>query len=495
MTRLSFPWLTSAIVLTLLIGVLLARVSDPSRARRLAVGAAAALALLGVGATILVHGASADTRWIDPVELAILGAPRPVLALDPLNAPLLAYAAIVVLAVMAGTPRVAFEPTRASAAIIHLAATWTLFLTLDLGLFTAAYVLALVPALPSTQHHRGPSARRLYLLYLFGSATMIAVAIASVGYAAMRAGVAAPLSLVDLSASTVELRPPWIALPLLLVGVVLRKGAFPFHSWIPALSERLGPLSLILLTAPQIGAFVLVRIGIPLFPEQLAEALPVVARIALVASVYGAALGLVAKTLRRAFGWLVVSQSALVLVGLECTTPDGMAGGLTLWLSVGLALTGLALAIGAVEARIGQRSLESYAGLATRAPRLAATFLILGFASVGLPGTLGFVAEDLLVHGALASYPGIGAAIVVATGCNGFTILRAFTRTFYGPAPSSLAVGDLLPRERLALVGLVVLLVAGGILAGPVVRTREPVAAHLIDRLVGPATSSGGHAP
>src|SRR5690606_37307090 len=101
------------------IGVLLARVSDPSRARRLAVGAAAALALLGVGATILVHGASADTRWIDPVELAILGAPRPVLALDPLNAPLLAYAAIVVLAVMAGTPRVAFEPTRASAAIIH----------------------------------------------------------------------------------------------------------------------------------------------------------------------------------------------------------------------------------------------------------------------------------------------------------------------------------------------------------------------------------------
>ena len=320
-------------------------------------------------------------------------------------------------------------------------------------------------------------ARRMVAAYMLGSAALLFVAVVLVAVAARRAGVAAPLSLPDLQAVGGAALEPWRVLPLLLTAIVIRKGAFPFHSWIPALSSHAGPAAPALLVGPQVGAFVLVRVAIPLFPEALADALPIIGRVALLAALYGSVVGLAGSDLRRVYGWLVVSQSSLVLVGLECTDADGIAGGLVLWLSAGLALTALGVVIEGVEARIGMRSLDRFAGL--RAPRLGALFLLLGLASVGLPGTLGFVAEDLLVHGVLESYPGIGAVIILATAANGFSVMRAFVRTFYGPVDRDVAVSDVLPRESLVLGGAVVLLVVAGMWPRPIIDTRAPVAERL----------------
>jgi NADH-quinone oxidoreductase subunit M len=347
-----------------------------------------------------------------------------------------------------------------------------------------AWMLGLLPLMPARFAIAKPRGTPLYAIYLLVSASLLAAALGLVALGEQQAGSVAPLSLLDIGADTTEGAYHWVAMPLLFVAIVIRKGVFPFHSWIPVLSQERGPIALALVNVPQLGALVLVRVAIPVFPSSIAGALQIIGGVALLATAYGALLGLVAHDLRRAYGWLTVSQSALVMVGLECTSMAGITGGLTLWISVGLALTGLALAIAAVEARVGQRSLDTLGGVGSRTPWLAAVFIILGMSTVALPGTLGFIAEDLLVHGVLDSYPGIGVAIVLATAVNGFTILRMALRTFYGPPPPRLMVSDVLGRERMALMALVVVLIGLGLWPQIVVSTRVPAAQDLAAQLV-----------
>lgn len=484
MNVLPLPLLTLAIAALAATALVLGRLRNPDHARRGGVIAAAVATVAGLLATAWIHGPGEGARWVEPYAFALWGRPRPPFALDGLDAVLLPFTALVALVVLVGAPRRGLGPRPVAATLGQLAATWAVLTTLDLSVMAIAWTVGLLPLWSA---RRGPGRPRLlppiHVAYLLASTVLLVAAFGLVAVAAHRGGVTAPLSLLELPAAARRGAIPATLLPLLLVAIAIRKGIFPFHSWIPALCQQRGPLPLALLNAPQVGAFVLVRVVIPLFPDTIAGALPLLGRVALLAVLYGALLGLAARDLRRAYGWLVVSQSSLVLVGLECTSVDGITGGLTLWISVGLALTGLALAIASVEARVGQRSFDARLGLAARAPWLAAAFVILGLAAVGLPGTLGFIAEDLLVHGVLESYPGVGVVIVLATAANGYGLLRAFMRTFYGPPPAGLAVGDVLGRERFALTVLVLLLVAAGLVPQPVLATRTAVATELAAQL------------
>ncbi|MEZ6037891.1 MAG: proton-conducting transporter membrane subunit [Planctomycetota bacterium] len=85
------------------------------------------------------------------------------------------------------------------------------------------------------------------------------------------------------------------------------------------------------------------------------------------------------------------------------------------------------MTLAALEARRGPLSLREAGGSFARTPRMAVAFLFLGFASVALPLTLGFVAEDLLVQGSVDEYPQVGFAVIVATALNGMSVMRCFT--------------------------------------------------------------------
>ena len=96
---------------------------------------------------------------------------------------------------------------------------------------------------------------------------------------------------------------------------------------------------------------------------------------------------------RRFFAYLFLSHASLVLVGLELHTSLTLTGSLCLWLSVILSLGGFGLTLRALEARVGRLSLTEFHGLYEHSPALAVCFLLTGLASVGFPGTLGFMAD------------------------------------------------------------------------------------------------------
>src|SRR4029078_2235429 len=99
--------------------------------------------------------------------------------------------------------------------------------------------------------------------------------------------------------------------------------------------------------------------------------------------------------------------------------PPSWPGRLSRWISVSLSLSGFGLTLRALEARFGRLSLSEYHGLYEHSPTLAVYFLLTGLASVGFPGTVGFVSTELLVDGAVEANPYVGLAVVLAAAING----------------------------------------------------------------------------
>jgi NADH-quinone oxidoreductase subunit M len=145
------------------------------------------------------------------------------------------------------------------------------------------------------------------------------------------------------------------------------------------------------------------------------------------------------------------------------------------WLSAGLAFAGLARCVLVLEARRGRLDLTTYHGGFERMPLLAFTFLAMGLACTGFPGTLGFVGQELLVIGAVDVFPVMGFAVVIASALTGLAVLRMYFSLFCGRvdalAQSGLRFG-LTRREAWTFVALVIALIGFGVAPRPLVDSR-----------------------
>jgi NADH-quinone oxidoreductase subunit M len=241
----------------------------------------------------------------------------------------------------------------------------------------------------------------------------------------------------------------------LVVGIALREAIVPLHSWLPVFFEK-APIGLaVAFAAPQIGVYAhlaLLGDSLPPFVATIGAALGAVT------AVYAGALGVVQTRTRRALGYLLMSQSSLVAFALDAHEEAARIGALVAWMVMGISVAGFAMALGALEARRGTLLLNHPNGSFERVPRLAAAFLVMGLASVGLPGTLGYIAEDLLVQGSVAELPVYAFALIIATGLNGLTVVRNFFCLFTGSSRHE-GERDLTRREGSVLTLVLGLLV------------------------------------
>jgi NADH-quinone oxidoreductase subunit M len=145
------------------------------------------------------------------------------------------------------------------------------------------------------------------------------------------------------------------------------------------------------------------------------------------------------------------------------------------WLSAGLAFAGLARCVLVLEARRGRLDLTAYHGGYERMPVLATTFLVMGLACTGFPGTLGFVGEELLVSGAVAAFPVMGFAVVLASALTGLAVMRMYFALFCGRPDPLKHAGfhfGLTTREAWTFIALVIVLVGFGAMPRTLVDSR-----------------------
>ena len=445
-------WLALLVALpTIVIGASLFRV-DVERLRRLAV--ASAMVMLFAA---LVIAASPGLRALSFRSAALTWASggEAVLRIDTLSAALLPFAAGLWLLTVAVTPRASLDRGGLRRTALATLITLASFLTesgVVLVVLSVASVWTFLSALGDPAHRYQ---RRIVAAYLGGSTLIFGVGVALLIGPGVRN-------------ATLETAGMW----LIVIAALVRKGIVPFHAWVPEVFDhgRLGPA--ILFSAPQVGAYMTVVL---IVPRASPEMLRLIALLALGTAVYGAALALVQTSARRACGYLFMSQSALVMAGLDCTSVSALAGGLVVWVSAGLAFAGLARCVLVLEARRGRLDLTTYHGGYERMPLLAISFLAMGLACTGFPGTLGFVGQELLVNGAVDAFPVMGFAVVLASALTGLAVLRMYFSLFCGRAEPSahtrLPLG-LTRREAWTFVALVVILVGLGLAPRPLVDSR-----------------------
>jgi NADH-quinone oxidoreductase subunit M len=188
----------------------------------------------------------------------------------------------------------------------------------------------------------------------------------------------------------------------------------------------------------------------------------------------------VQKDARRFFAFLFLSHSALVLVGLEVVTPTALTGALSVWISSAIALTGFGLALRAIEARRGRLDLSRYLGLYDHTPLLAVLFLMTGLASVGFPGTIGFIGSEMIVDGVVETYPYIGFAVVLAAALNGIAVVKAYFMLFTGTVRRASVPLEIRGRERFAVLTLATLIFLGGVFPQLNVSSRHHASEELL---------------
>lgn len=270
----------------------------------------------------------------------------------------------------------------------------------------------------------------------------------------------------------------------LLMGAALVRGSLiPFHGWVIRAIERGPLLTVLLLVNAQVAIVVVSRVAAPIAPATAQAVFPQFGLLALVTAIFVSFGALGERSPRRILARMWVSQSAIMQAALTSATAEGVTGGLLHWTVLSIASTGLLIVCRAVEVRVGGlQDGEGLQGLAGRFPRFAVFFAGFGLAVAGLPGTLGFCSEDLLLHGALQTHPFIAIAMPLATALNAFQIFRLFVRIFLGTKPSEDTVGvpDALPRERWGLTALLVFLILGGLAPAAVVSVHLPAAEALV---------------
>ncbi|HST78484.1 MAG TPA: proton-conducting transporter membrane subunit [Verrucomicrobiae bacterium] len=261
-----------------------------------------------------------------------------------------------------------------------------------------------------------------------------------------------------------------VAFALLIVAAIFRKGIIPAQSWVADATEGSPLVPAALLLNGHFGALLVVKLIVPLFPET-DHLFPVLSYFAIATALFVAIRGLRENSPRRLLAFLALSQSACILSGLESRTVEGMTGALVHWVVVAVSTVGLFGILRLLEVRFGENlSASKHLGLAEHAPRLAVSFAILGLALVGLPGTLGFCSQDLLIHGTLTTHPLTGLLLPIATAMNAVSFFRLFSRLFLGRGRTGFTVmADALPRERWVLAGIVLFVVLGGLFPNAIV--------------------------
>jgi NADH-quinone oxidoreductase subunit M len=445
-------WLVGVAALpSLVIVVSLCRLGV-DRLRRLSV--IAAIAML-TASTVIAVVPSLRSVSIRTSALTWASGGEAIIRIDALSSVLLPFAAGLWLLTVAVTPRAALDRGGLRRTALATLTTLASFLTesaVVLLLLSVVSVWTFLFALADPEHRYQ---RRIVAAYLGGSTFLFAVGVALLIGPGVRGTMFETVGL-------------W----LIVVAALVRKGIAPFHAWLPEVFDhgRLGPA--ILFNAPQVGAYIT---AVLIVPHASAGMLRTIAILALITAVYGAALSLVQRSARRACGYLFMSQSALVMAGLDCTSRSALAGGLLVWLSAGLGFAGLARCVLVLEARRGRLDLSTYHGGYERTPVLAISFLTMGLACTGFPGTLGFVAQELLVNGAVDAFPVLGFAIVIASALTGLAVVRMYFSLFCGRREtvdhSSLRF-ELTPREAWTFVLTVIALVGFGLAPRPLLDSR-----------------------
>ncbi|HYW30261.1 MAG TPA: proton-conducting transporter membrane subunit [Gemmatimonas sp.] len=248
-----------------------------------------------------------------------------------------------------------------------------------------------------------------------------------------------------------------------IVSFAMRVGVFPLHSGIASLTDRSLTLQLQQLATLPTSVFVHLRF---VDHEPIASELaPYIVVIGAASTLAFALIALVQRTLVGLLRNSVLMHGGMLFAAVGAAGRGHHAAALLVAITLGLALSGFGIMLASFQARVGPLELLGPGGRARAFPRLAVGVALFGGAAVGMPGTSGFVADDLLLHALWLTNVPSAVTMIIASALLAVATLAGFSRAFLGK-PLRMLAPDLEGGERLVLVVLVLWLVVLGLAPG-----------------------------
>lgn len=190
----------------------------------------------------------------------------------------------------------------------------------------------------------------------------------------------------------------WLAF---FASFAVKMPMWPVHTWLPDAHVQAPTAGSVILAGVllKLGGYGFLRFSVPMFPEASASLVWLVLGLSAIAVIYTSLVALVQSDMKKLIAYSSVAHMAIVTIGLFAFNRQGIEGAMIVMLSHGLVSGALFLCVGIIYDRLHTREINRYGGLAINMPRYALFFLLFTMASIGLPGTSGFVGEFISLAG------------------------------------------------------------------------------------------------
>jgi NADH-quinone oxidoreductase subunit M len=260
---------------------------------------------------------------------------------------------------------------------------------------------------------------------------------------------------------------------------------WPVHTWLPDahVDAPTGGSVILAGVLLKMGGYGFLRFSIPMFPEAVEYFAPMIFGLSVIAIIYTSLVALVQDDMKKMIAYSSVAHMGYVTLGIFTATTQGVEGAIFQMISHGLISAALFLCVGVIYDRLHTREITRYGGIIKNMPKYATLFMLFMLASVGLPGTSGFVGEILVLMGAFQVSTIIGTLAASGLVLGATYMLWLYRQVIFGPANNkdATAMNDVNGLEKIALVPLALMVLWLGVQPNFVLDRISPTVDNLLN--------------
>ncbi|MSP10363.1 MAG: NADH-quinone oxidoreductase subunit M [Pelagibacteraceae bacterium] len=356
------------------------------------------------------------------------------------------------------------------------------FCSLDLLIFYLFFEAGLIPMFLIIGIWGGPkrvySAFKFFLYTLLGSVLML-VAIISIYW------ISGTTDIVKLYEEGIDPKYQNLLWLAFFSSFAVKTPMWPVHTWLPDAHVEAPTVGSVLLAAIllKMAGYGFIRFSLGLFPIASEIFTPLIYILSLVAIIFTSLIALMQEDMKKLIAYSSVAHMGYVTLGIFTLQQQGIEGSILQMISHGLVSAALFLCVGVIYDRMHSRMISSYGGIVSIIPKYSVFFMIFTLAALGLPGTLGFVSEFLILMGAFIDNFLVAVIASIGVILGAAYMLWLYKRVVFGELTNSdlAKMNDLNSSEYFILISLAIPILFFGFYPDPIINIIEVSVKNLIE--------------